>query len=259
MNILFRLIAMEWRKQRGSLAGWMILAAACFTPAAVLLVRMLQQDALPRLYASPEFWRGYWNSASESVVVFLLPMCVILVTALLAQLEHRNGTWKQVSGLPVSQTSIFPAKLAIAALLVAQFLLLFVAAGTLGALLPAWLLEEVPFPADVSYALPFKEAARYFVLILPMLVAQFSLSLRFSNFLVPLAAGFMAWIAALALLSWKYAQFVPYGHAIQYYMALQPNPKVRVDLAQLSESSLIATLVFAVLGLIVFLRRPVKG
>lgn len=259
MNTFLRIFAMEWRKQRRSLAAWTIVAGACFTPAVVLLVRLLHADALPGLYARPDVWRSHWNSAWESVVVFLMPMCVILITALLAQIEHRNNAWKQVSVLPVAQTTIYVAKLLVAAILVAQFLALFVVAGTLGALLPAWIFADVPFPAAVSWIAPVADAARYFVLALPILAAQFAISLRFANFLVPVGVGFMAWVAALALLSWKHAYLVPYGHGIQYYMAQQAVSRVQVDVALLHEGSLAMTLAFFAAGLIAFLARPVKG
>ena len=259
MSTFVRLFLMEWRKQRGSLAAWMIVAGACFTPCAVLLVRLLQREALPRMYARPDFWQGYWNSAWESMVVFLLPMGVIVLTALLAQIEHRNNTWKQVSVLPVSEAMLYVAKLLVAAILVAQLLLLFVAAGTLGALLPAWLFADVPMPADISYAAALLDAVRYFFYALPILAAQFALSLRFANVMVPVGAGFLAWVAALALLSWKYAYLLPYAQGIQHYMALQPKAKVVVDTGLLQNTSLLLFALFTLVGMSQFALRRAKG
>jgi lantibiotic transport system permease protein len=259
MNTLARVFLMEWRKQRGSLAAWLIVAGACFTPAAVLLVRLLRHDTLPRLYAHVDFWTQYWNSVWESMVVFLLPMGIILVTALLAQIEHRNGTWKQVSVLPVGQTTLYFAKLLVTALLIAQFLLLFVAAGTLGALLPAWLFADVPLPAAIDYAAPLREAARYYLYALPVLAAQFALSLGFANALVPVGAGFLAWVAALALLSWRYAYLVPYGQGIQHYMAQQPGAKLVLDSATLGAASVAMFVMFTAAGLLLFVTRAGKG
>ncbi|WP_440222917.1 ABC transporter permease [Dokdonella sp. MW10] len=259
MTTFLRVFATEARKLRRSLAVTMVLAGACFTPAAVLAVRLLHAETLPRLYANPAFWTTYWNSVWESVAVFLLPMGVILVTALAAQVEHRNGTWKQVATLPVASSTIFAAKFAIVALLVALFLIVFVVAGTLGALVPAWWFADVPQPSSVSLASPLQDAARHFVLVLPILAAQFALSLRFANVMVPVGIGFITWVAALALLSWKYAWLVPYGHGIQYYMATQPSPKVGIDITRLHESALAMAGIFVVAGLLVFVHRRVKG
>lgn len=259
MSGFLRIVIMEWRKQRRSLAGWAVLAGACFTPAAVLLVRLLHADTLPRLYAAPGAWSAYWNSAWESVVVFLLPMGVILVTALLAQIEHRNNTWKQVSVLPVSQATIYAAKLLVVVTLVASFVVVFVLSGTLGALLPVWLVAGVPMPADLSWRVPLVDAARHFVLVLPIVALQFAIGQRVANFLVPVGVGFLAWVAALALLSWQYAWIVPYGHGIRYYMAQQPAQTLPVDTMQLFTVSAAMTLLFVLVGLLVFVRRPVKG
>jgi lantibiotic transport system permease protein len=259
MNALLRALAMEWGKQRRSRIGWMIAAGACFTPSAVLLVRLLRPRALPALYALPDFWQRYWNSLWESMAVFLLPMGVILITAALAQLEHRNGTWKQLSTLPLPAAAIYFAKLLLAALRVAQFLLLFVAAGTLAFLLPMWLFTDAAWHADLSVLVPMRDALHYYLLALPILALQFALSLRYANFLLPVGAGFIAWIGALATLSWQQAVLMPYGHGIQYYMAQQPAAKITPDLVVLQQASLAMTAGFVALGLLLFATRPVKG
>jgi hypothetical protein len=107
--------------------------------------------------------------------------------------------------------------------------------------------------------LPWQDAARHFVLALPILAAQFALSLRFPNFMVPVGAGFMAWVAALALLSWKYAYLVPYGQGIAHYMAQQPGARIHPDAGMSTAMSLAMFLLFTAAGLVAFVTRKVKG
>lgn len=257
--LVWRASVMEWRKQRKSGLIWLVAACAGFTPAAVLLVRLLQIDRLPALYKSTAFRGNYWNSLWESVVVFLMPMVIILVTAFLAQLEHRNNTWKQVSVLPMPQSLIYLMKLGVAVVWFALFLIAFVLAGEIALWIPVWLVPGVPEPTGPSIVLPLGDAQRYFVLGLPLLSIQFAIAMRFHGFLAPIGAGFLAWISALALLSWKHAWVVPYSHGILHYMAGQTASKVHVDPSMLWPTSILMTVVFVLFGMQVFRARPIRG
>ena len=55
----------EWLKQRRSLATWMVLAGACFTPAIILVVRLVRHAGVPALHAAAGFWAKLWSSAGE--------------------------------------------------------------------------------------------------------------------------------------------------------------------------------------------------
>ena len=217
--IFLSLLEAEWRKQRRSLAAWLVLGGACFTPAIILGVRLLRSAGLEKLYARADFWSKLWHSAWESMAVFLLPMATILIAALLAQIEWRGNAWKQVHALPVRRTSVHVAKLVIAALLLAQLIVLFNVALWFAGVLPALLLPNVPWPAgEIPWHDVLHDDARYFVACLPMLAIQHVLGLRFANFLVPVGVGFLAWVAGLAMLSSPLAAWMPYAWPILEYL-----------------------------------------
>jgi len=77
----------EWLKRRRSLASWLVLVGAFFTPSIILASRIKNHAALPALYVTEDFWIRLWNQSWESMEVFLLPIGIILATGLLAQIE----------------------------------------------------------------------------------------------------------------------------------------------------------------------------
>ena len=50
----------EWLKRKRSLASWLVLVGAFFTPSIVLASRIRNRAGLRALYASEDFWRRSW-------------------------------------------------------------------------------------------------------------------------------------------------------------------------------------------------------
>jgi hypothetical protein len=173
----------EWLKKRRSLGAWLIVIGAFFTPAIIIVVRLIRHAQLPALYAAPGFWTSLWRSSWESMAIFFVPMAAILATSLVVQIEVRNNAWKQVHALPLESITIFFAKLAVIVLMLAQFFVLFGLGIYLAALLPWLLVGGVPYP---SAPLPLREfladTAIYFIDCLPIVAAQYLVSLRFKQF-----------------------------------------------------------------------------
>src|SRR5215216_6690727 len=90
----------EWLKKKRSLASWLVLVGAFFTPLIILLVRLKNYQAMPKIYAAEDFWTKLWFTTWESMTILLLPMGIILATALIVQLEYKNNAWKQLHTTP---------------------------------------------------------------------------------------------------------------------------------------------------------------
>src|SRR6188768_818251 len=142
----------ELLKTRRSLAFWMVAIGGFFTPAIITVARLINYQILPELYASENFWHGLWKSSWESMAIFFLPLGAILSTSLIAQLEYKNNTWKQLHTLPLSYTTIFFAKLAVIVVLMLQFFVLFNIGIYLSAVVPYLLISDTPYP---SQPIPF--------------------------------------------------------------------------------------------------------
>ncbi|HEY5824485.1 MAG TPA: ABC transporter permease [Cyclobacteriaceae bacterium] len=216
----------EWMKKKRSLASWLVIIGGFFTPAIVVVVRLVHYDSLPTIYANPIFWQSHWRTSWESVAIFLLPIGVIMATSLITQIEYKNNAWKQVHTAPLSLPTIFFSKLSVIVVMMLQFFVLFNIGIYLSAVIPYLVISGVPYPADAIPFLSFlKQNGLYFVDCLPIIALQYLLSLKYKNFLVPMGAGFLLWIMALGSLVWKYGYTIPYSYVIYNYLADEPVSK----------------------------------
>jgi hypothetical protein len=250
----------EWLKKKRSLGSWLIVVGALFTPTIIVAARLLHRSKLPALYAANDFWTVYWRSSWESMAIFFLPMAAILVTSLIVQIEYRNNAWKQVHTLPLGLTTIYFSKLAVVLVMMTEFILLFDVAVYVSAMLPAALLRDVSYPLA---HLPFRDFAadtgRYWLASLPIVVAQYVLSLRFRNFLVAVGIGFMTWVGALAALSWKGGYILPYIYTMLDYLRDDPKTRITLPTSQLNSWAIGYTLCFTLIGYLIFVSKQQKG
>lgn len=203
----------EWLKKRGSLASWLIWGAAAFVPAILLLIRVTHPSKLPDLYGAADFWEKLWTQSWEAMATFFLPMVVILVTALVAQIEFKNNAWKQLHTTPQRFITIFAAKLTVVVAMLVQLLVLFDLAIYLVGVIPALIYSSVDYPPEpIPLRFFLREDLKFFIDCLPMIAFQYAISLRFKNFLVPVGVGFFAWILGIGFLSWKFSYIFPYAY-----------------------------------------------
>ena len=210
----------EWLKTKRSLAFWMVVIGGFFTPSIIIVARLINYDKLPGLYSAPDFWNLLWKNSWESMAIFFLPLGAILSTSLIAQIEYKNNTWKQLHTLPLSYTTIFFAKLAVIVVLMLQFFILFNLGIYLAALVPYLLVSGTPYPQQpIPYDSFLRENLLFFVDTLPIVALQYLIALRFKNFLVPVGLGFVFWVGSLAALTWQYGYVIPYTYPMYNYLA----------------------------------------
>lgn len=250
----------EWLKKKRSLASWLVLVGAFFTPLIVLTARIKNHAALPAQYVSDDFWRKAWNQSWESMEVFLLPIGIILATGLIAQIEYKNNTWKQVHTTPQAFTTIFLAKFLVILIMLVEVFVLFNLGIYLSAVIPSLVFSHVAYPAA---AIPFWDFGaanvRFFVDCLPIVALQYLLSLQFKNFLVPVGAGLAIWILGIGLLSWEYSYIFPYNHgAISYLTTVGQFSGRRIGV-NIELFALIYFAVFTVAGWFLYVIKREKG
>lgn len=209
----------EWLKQRRSLAGWLILAGGLFTPLIIFAVRLHQSRGLPALYASDGFWEKHWMQSWESITIMILPMMGVLITALVAQIEYRNNTWKQVHASPLRLASVYFAKLAVILAMLLQLFVVLNVGVYLSALVPALVLGHVDAPAaPVPAGLFLARNLRFFVDCLPAVALQYALALHFRNFMVPVGAGIGVWILTIGMFNTRVSYLIPFSYPGLDYM-----------------------------------------
>jgi hypothetical protein len=250
----------EWLKRKRSLASWLVLGGAFFTPAIILASRVKNHAALTALYVSEDFWRRSWMQAWESMEVFLLPIGIILATGLIAQIEYKNNTWKQLHTTPQGFTTIFMAKLLVILLMLVEVFVLFNVGVYLSAVIPALLFGGLPYP---TAPIPFKEFwagnVNFFVDCLPIVALQYLLSLQFRNFLVPVGAGFALWFLGVGLLSWEYSYLFPYNHGAINFLTASGHFAGRQLPASIELLALGYAAAFTIAGWALYVTRGEKG
>src|SRR5215211_4093880 len=203
----------EWLKRRRSLASWLVLIGAFFTPTIILASRIKNHAALPALYVAEDFWRRLWNQSWESMEVFLLPVGIILATGLLAQIEYRNDTWKQVHTTPQGFTTIYLSKLLVVLLMLVEVFALFNVGVYLSAVIPSLLFGGLPYP---TAPIPFKDFwagnVNSFVDCLPIVALQYLLRLGLRSFSAPGGAGLATRILGVCPHSFRQSYRSPYKH-----------------------------------------------
>lgn len=249
----------EWLKRKRTLASWLVVVGAFFTPLIILTARMKNHAVLPKLYAEEDFWIGLWNQSWESMEVFLLPIGIILATGLIAQIEYKNNTWKQLHVTPQSFTTIFAAKFLVILLMLVQVFILFNIGVYLSAAVPAAIFGSVDLPAaPIPLAEFWNGNVNFFVDCLPILALQYLLSLHFRNFLVPVGVGFAIWFLGVGLLSWEYSYLFPYNHGAIRYMIATGHIKREIPIA-VEYLALAYFAAFMVVGWFLYVTKSEKG
>ena len=261
MSIVFpEVLRGELLKLRRTWTAWMVIACACFTPSIVLAIRLMHYRRLSALHAAPDYWQSLWHAAWESSAIFFLPMGTILATSLVVQVEFRNHAWKQVHMLPVRMPVLYFAKLAVIVAMIALFILAFCIATWMTAAIPALLLPGVAWPsAPIPWSMVARDVAGYFVGALPIAALQYAVALRFSNIMVPVAMGFMAWVGTLGMLSSGWVWLSPYAASMAQYLASDPNGKMRPPIFEPHLQALVYFACFVMVGYALFASARSKG
>ncbi len=250
----------EWLKKKRSLASWIIITGAFFTPVVIIIARLIQHDKLKIVYASDDFWTLLWRNAWESMAIFLLPLGVILFTSLITQIEYKNNAWKQVHTLPLTLTTIFLTKLAVIIIMVLQFFVLFNIGIYLSAVVPCVLFGDIPYPrTPIPYTIFLKEDVLFFIDCLPIIALQYLLSLQYKNFLVSVGVGFILWVGAIASLSWKFGYIIPYTYCMFNYLKNSTNGKTAIPPLNIHYLAIGYFIVFTIVSYLLYITKKEKG
>ena len=213
----------EILKCRNTSAIWLTLLAAAFLPAINCLILLGRPDVfVPKLKIDPWliFLRMNWKNGAS----IILPLYVILLNNAIVQIEYRNNTWKQVYALPRRYTDIFFSKWVVVLGFLAAFFIFFNSCMIGAGLVTGWINNGYVFS---SRPLPYKTmlilSGRIGWGILGVTALQFWLSLRFRNYIVPIAVGIGLLVTGLVLMDWDKIIYYPYVHSLFLFMAGAPG------------------------------------
>ena len=207
----------EIMKIRRTHALWLTVGGAGFIPLINFLKLVGRPDIfLPRLPDNP--WTSFIHENWAPAASFLLPVYVILLISLIAQIEYGNKTWKLVYTSPRSHADIFISKFFVVNLLVLACFILFTVFIQLSGY-AVWVINhEYHF---TTYPTPWTHimmvSAKMYLSVLGIMGIQFSLSLHAPNYLTPLGVGMALLIGGFMIRQWEHITYYPYMHPILVY------------------------------------------
>ena len=181
-----------------------------------LLIALLQFLVILRTktYARGfNLWQTHPTNSFQIWAVFMMPLLIALVTALLNGIEHSDKQWKHLFALPVPRYAVYFAKLIVAQGLILTSTLVLggftVIVGVAGMLLRPELANAGPVP----YVWLLKQVAFVWLASWLIIAIHTWISMRWSGFPIALGAGiggtFFALFAATASLGKYYPWLLP--------------------------------------------------
>ncbi len=194
-------IHLEIFKLRRTLVWLLVLVAPLLTAAMVGLIQWRQPS---------QSWMESYANAAGLWGLFVLPMAITALTALLAQIEHQTSMWDVLFAMPVSRTKVFLAKAIVAVGLTGLMSCLLVAAS----LFAIWMARTFQGPATPSLV-PLGQFSLIIVAMWSaaglMTIVQLWVALRFKSFLAPLCLGLAGTFVCIASMGAKESIIVPWA------------------------------------------------
>jgi hypothetical protein len=215
LSVTFR---SELLKTRRTSAIYLTVFGALIVPSIKLDELLTTTEPLAKMYTYP--WEFYYENGLHIVIGLLLPLYIILISTLLTQIEYRNNTWKQVFSSPQSEFMVFISKFLSLQFLIISFLLLNAAL-----LLVVVLLVNVINPelGLLQQAFDWRHLVeillKTFFLSMTISSMQFWMSLRFRNFILPLALGLVLWFLGMMMI-FEYKAMSKEWYPYSYLMML---------------------------------------
>lgn len=246
------ILSAEILKTKRTASYYLAVLAALPIPAIFLLNICTGGSDLNAIRKDP--FNLMFEMGMERSGVLFFPIFVILICALLPQIEFRNNTWKQVLAAPQTKSNVFFAKFISINLLMLLFLFaslvfMLVAAVITHFYEPSLALLNQPFDAVAVLT----RTATAYVTMLALCTFQFWLGLRFRNFIAPVGIGLALWFTGMILvftIKTQVIEYYPYSfQTIPFIQEMQPK------MLQVVITSLGYSIVFLLLGFLDFRRR----
>lgn len=255
MNLAITLRS-ELLKSKRTSAFYLTVFGGLLVPSIKLIWLLTSGDPLEDFYTDP--WHIYYKNGLHLMIGLILPLYTVLITTILAQIEYRNNTWKQVFSSPQSELALFISKFLNLQLMIVLFQLinvvfLFVVVIWFNAIEPKLDLLHQPF----NWQHLIEMLSKTFILNMAIGSIQFWISLRFRNFIIPLAIGFTFWFLGLMFI-FEYKSMSKEWYPFSYMMMLIMPQHQDLHLTLLRNALLFSTM-FLTAGFLDFKRRRGKG
>ncbi len=248
MNYFLRAFSAERLKLKRTLAMWMILIAPLAVGFLYLMIMIKQVD----MYYDHEAWFSELKSILSMWSAVMLPLFITLETALTANTEHSNQTWKHLYALPIPRWSVFYAKWAINILLVflssISCFLISIGVG----LIMRFVFPETGFIDPIPWTAGLTIHGKVFAASILIISIHTWISLNWKSIVVAIGSGMVATVGNLTIMmSDQWAPVFPWTLPIVSYAV------ENVNLVQVYAIALGGGLLFAIIGSIWISRKQI--
>ena len=199
---MLAVLSVEIRKLNRSLALLLALAAPALIALFVSFNLMRQSTAQP--------WDMWMVNANAMWAIFMLPMTVTALTALIAQMEHAPRAWDHLRALPRSRAALYFSKAACVVGLVAVMSMLVLALTLAGIKGAVWFRPDLAPTGDFALTKYASQLVCMFVAGILLTAIQFWTAMRFASFVPALALGIAGTFSSVvAAAAWP-GVFVPW-------------------------------------------------
>lgn len=215
MNLFIHSVQSEWLKTKNSAASWLCIVGGFLIPL-IYCINFFRTRQTINDGGNTQVWAAYFKQLWMNMSFFLLPMGVMLAASLIAQVEFRNNTWKQLNVTPQKYSTIYAAKLSVLLLMTFKFFLFFNIGVIISAVIPSLVLDHRFPDQPIPWSHILKENSYYLLSCIPIVILQYIISFRIKNFIAPLGIGLGGIVITLIALKWKYVYLSPYSYSVLY-------------------------------------------
>ena len=249
----------EILKTKRSTSFWLSIIAAAMMPVLFFLAHYFKPEgSIKALEKDP--WGIQFMWGWQSVSFFIFPMFVILICALIPQIEFKNNTWKQVFASPQSLGNIYFSKFLTIHLMIFFFYLSFTLLMILSAVMTNIFDGRFNFlEKSINWQKLAMMNFKSYLSILGISAIQYWLSLRFKNFIAPVGIGLALLVLALIArqVGWEHIYKLPFAHPLLTLESFRaPN---RPFIENHEWNSIIYFIAFVLLGFFDLKFRKEKG
>jgi hypothetical protein len=242
----------EILKLKRTLSVYLCVLAAAFGP----LMSFLEHTEPDEKLAKGLNWTEHFLEGREPICIALLPFYIILVCALLMQIENRDKTWKQLLSSPQRKFDIFFGKFLALQLMVLLFLIFYnLFTAVTGVVIE--IMDPAIYGGKLDLYRIISVNTQTWILSLGLSALQFWLSLRFRNFVAPLGIGLVGWfLAPMMFFQFKtdLVEYYPYAFTI-----LSVMPDYKANIVTYERYSIITAVLFLSIAFFQFRKRKVNA
>lgn len=218
--MLVRALSAETLKLKRTLALWLALIAPLLIIGLQCLVMLRPEFTIE---AGIDPWEGFSQGTTTLWGILMLPLFVTLQTALLANLEHGEKTWKQLYAMPIPRWTIYASKLIVNLGIIGLSTLVLwlgqIGAGvTLGFIKPSLHFAEWPIP----WLFVLNLVSLMYLAVWLIIAIHTWVSLRWHSFALASSVGVAATVSSIVIIGSKWSAYYPWTQVINI-IGEQPN------------------------------------